>query len=104
MKIEIERALNCGYRLAVDHHLGWEAFADWKAIQDCNRRAVNAWTRQNTEGRQMGQKTFDRLERVQESAKAKAVELAAKHGWTIREPGLWWQVLDAENHVIGESF
>ena len=52
----------------------------------------------------MGQKTFDRLERVQESAKAKAVELAAKHGWTIRVPGLWWQVLDAENHVIGESF
>lgn len=71
---------------------------DYAEIDRLNMVSANSWVSGNNSGDAAYMTKMDNKGR---KAYDKAAKIAQKHGWKISQPGLYWDVIDANNQIIG---
>lgn len=97
MNKTIQEALRTGWNLNEKLGGDFAAMLDLIETRKLNERAVAAWTRGNNSGNPA---YLAQQEKKSENCYQKAKAIADKRGWRITQPGLWWEITDANGRNI----
>ncbi len=86
-----------GWRLCSEFGLTAEQVEGWAEIRRLNTRARSAWERGNNSG---DSAYLERMDAVADRAWTRAKAIATRYNWTLRQPGLFWQIINAKGVEI----
>jgi hypothetical protein len=92
--------IKTGFALAGKLGGDFNKLADLMEIRRLNARASNEWVRYNNAGNPAGQAAS---EAKQDKAWDKAQAIAARNGWKIDAPGLYWTVTNKSGYEISRG-
>lgn len=75
----------------------WDKIGDYYEICRQNTISRNAWTRGNNSG---NSEYLNKMDKKADKAWQTANHIAAKYGWTISAPGLYWVIKDKKGREI----
>lgn len=95
-KSDVANLIMQGFNACHRGGLSHEEVADLLEIRSINGQSKRMYEQYNSSGGRWPENYEQKDERLDKKAKA----IAAKHGWTIQAPGLWWRVLDSQGNDI----